>query len=150
MKLRMYIMAPEPISTAYFINPSYQSASVCVSLLSLLGKGSVKCIPPFIARQRLGKQVPAAKNTSNNRRNVSVRLCIPLSLLGNNSVKTFQRQIVEGVVFYAVRAVWKESRRLVLPRTSCLYLITMINKRYASKQKDYTFMITYIKQSHQH
>jgi hypothetical protein len=31
MKLGMYFMAPEPISTAYFINPSHQSVSVCVS-----------------------------------------------------------------------------------------------------------------------
>jgi hypothetical protein len=63
--------------------------SACVSLLSLLGKGSVNCIP--------------------------------LSLLGNNSVKTFPRQgrIVGRVVFYAIRVVSKESRRLVLPRTSC-------------------------------
>jgi hypothetical protein len=45
----MYIMAPDPISTAYFINPSYQSVSVCVSLI--------------VARQRLGKNVTAATNT---------------------------------------------------------------------------------------
>jgi hypothetical protein len=49
IKFSMY-MAPEPISTA----------CLCLSLLSLLGKGSVKCIPPLIARQRLGKHVPAA------------------------------------------------------------------------------------------
>jgi hypothetical protein len=36
MKLGMYIMTPEPISMTYFINPSHQSVSVCVSLLSLL------------------------------------------------------------------------------------------------------------------
>jgi hypothetical protein len=30
IKLDMYIMAPEPISKAYFINPSHQSVSVCV------------------------------------------------------------------------------------------------------------------------
>jgi hypothetical protein len=35
MKLGMYIMTPEPISTAYFINPS----------LYLLGNGSVKTSP---------------------------------------------------------------------------------------------------------
>jgi hypothetical protein len=47
-------------------------------------------------------------------------LCILLSLLGNNSVKTFprQRRIVGGIVFYAIRVVSKESRLLVLPRTS--------------------------------
>jgi hypothetical protein len=29
-KLRTYIMAPEPISTAYFINPSHQSVCLYV------------------------------------------------------------------------------------------------------------------------
>jgi hypothetical protein len=71
--------------------------SVYVSLLSLLGTGSVKCICPFFARQRLGKHVPGAMNTRNNTRVVGraclwVCLCIPLSLLGNNSVKTFSRR----------------------------------------------------------
>jgi hypothetical protein len=98
---------------------------VCVSLLSLLGKGSVKCIPPFNARQRLGKQVPTAVNTHNNKR-IAERLClcIPLSLPGKNSVKTLprQRKIVGGVVFYAVRVVSKESRRLVLRITSCFII----------------------------
>jgi hypothetical protein len=74
IKLGMYIMASEPISTAYFINPSI-SLSVCVSLLSLPGKGSVKCIPPLVARQRLGKHVPAATNTHNNRKIVG-RVCL--------------------------------------------------------------------------
>jgi hypothetical protein len=42
---------------------------------------------------------------------VSVGMCIPLSLLGNNSVKTFSRQRrIVGVVFYAVLIVSKESR----------------------------------------
>jgi hypothetical protein len=51
------------------------------------------CIPPIVARQRLGKHVPAATNACNNRRIIgrvisyAVRvlskesLCIPLSLL---------------------------------------------------------------------
>jgi hypothetical protein len=34
----------------------------------LPSKYSKKCIPPFIARQRPGKQVPKAKNAVNNRR----------------------------------------------------------------------------------
>jgi hypothetical protein len=44
-----------------------------------------------------------------------------LSLLGNSSIMTFPRQriIIVGVVFCAVRVVSKESRQLVLPRTSC-------------------------------
>jgi hypothetical protein len=124
MKLGMCVMAPEPIPTAYFIKPSHQCVCLCV-------------YPLIVARQRLGKHVPAAKNTRNNRiivggvvfctvRIVSneslwVCLCIPLSLLGNGSVNTFplQRRIVEAVVFRAVRVVSRESRRLDLPRTSC-------------------------------
>jgi hypothetical protein len=48
--------------TVNFIQPSHPSVcvSVCVFLLPLLGKGSVKCILPFIARQQLGKDVPMA------------------------------------------------------------------------------------------
>jgi hypothetical protein len=75
----MYIKAPEPISTAYFVNLSYQSVSVCVSLLSLLGNGLVECIPPFISRQRLGKYVLVANNTRNNRRIVG-RVCLWVSV----------------------------------------------------------------------
>jgi hypothetical protein len=48
------------------------------------------CIPPIVAKQRLGKA--------------------PLSLLGN------------GYLFYAVRVVSKESRRFVLPKTSCFWV----------------------------
>jgi hypothetical protein len=110
----------------YFINPSHQS--VCLYMQ-----------PPIIAEKRLGKHVPAATNTRNNKiiirrivfyaaRVVSkeslwVCLCMSLWLLGKDSVNTFprQRRIVGGVVFYAVRVVSKESRRLVLPRTSCYY-----------------------------
>jgi hypothetical protein len=50
MKLGMYIMAPEPISTAYFINPYKQS--VCQYVY-----------PPIIARQWHGKNITAAMNT---------------------------------------------------------------------------------------
>jgi hypothetical protein len=66
------------------------SLSVWLSLLSLLGKGSVKWIPPFTVRQRLDKHVPAATNTSNFIRIVEsvclwVSLYFHLSLLRNNS-----------------------------------------------------------------
>jgi hypothetical protein len=73
--------------------------SVYVSLLPLQGNDSVRFIPSFGARQQLGKQVPAATNTSNNnniagrlifyavrvlsKESLWVCLCIPLSLLGN-------------------------------------------------------------------
>jgi hypothetical protein len=50
MKLGMYIMAPEPISTANFINLSYQF--VCLYVY-----------PAIVARQRLGKNVTAATST---------------------------------------------------------------------------------------
>jgi hypothetical protein len=41
MKLGMYIMATEPISAAYFINPSHQAVCLCMCpRLSLLRKGS--------------------------------------------------------------------------------------------------------------
>jgi hypothetical protein len=50
IKFDMYIMAPEPISTAFFINPSHQS--VCLYVY-----------PPFVARQRLGKIFTAATKT---------------------------------------------------------------------------------------
>jgi hypothetical protein len=42
--------------------------SVCLSFLSLLGKGSVKCLPSFIARQRLSNGVPAAMKNCSRRR----------------------------------------------------------------------------------
>jgi hypothetical protein len=45
IKLGMYIMAPEPISTVCFINPSHQS--VCLYVY-----------PPFVAKQRLDKTLP--------------------------------------------------------------------------------------------
>jgi hypothetical protein len=83
---------PESISTAYFINPSHHSVSMCIPI-SLLGNGSVNTFPlqqihdtkncwthpflcgpclikieslgllvylPIVARQWLGKGVPAA------------------------------------------------------------------------------------------
>jgi hypothetical protein len=50
MKLGMDILAPEPISPAYFINPSHQS--VCLYVYS-----------PIVARQRLCKNVIAGMNT---------------------------------------------------------------------------------------
>jgi hypothetical protein len=49
MKIGMYIMAPEPISKAYFINPSHHSTCLYV-------------YAPFIARQRLDKNFTAAKD----------------------------------------------------------------------------------------
>jgi hypothetical protein len=106
--------------------PSF-CVSLCVSLLSFLGNGSAKtrhflCGPCLIKGES------------------ALCLCIPLSLLGNNSVKTFPRQqrIVGGIVFYAVRFVTKERRRAVLPRIS-FFLKMRINffirvKRFFSER----------------
>jgi hypothetical protein len=91
--------------------------------------------PSTVARQRLGKEIPAAKHIGNNRKIVgcvifmrfflfkweSVGLSVyPPLLLGNNEVKMFplQRRIVGGVFFYAIHTLSKETGRLVLPRTS--------------------------------
>jgi hypothetical protein len=49
MKLRIYIMAPEPICTTYFINPYHQFVSLYL-------------YPNIIARQRLGKNITTATN----------------------------------------------------------------------------------------
>jgi hypothetical protein len=46
MKLGMYIMASEPVSTACYISPSHQFV-----------------YPPIVARQQLSKNVTAAMNT---------------------------------------------------------------------------------------
>jgi hypothetical protein len=46
----VYITAPEPISTAHFVNPSHQSVCLYVYI-------------PVVGRQRLGKNVTAATNT---------------------------------------------------------------------------------------
>jgi hypothetical protein len=50
MKLCMYIMAPEPISTAYVVNPCHQSMRLYV-------------YTPIVDRQRLSKNVTAATYT---------------------------------------------------------------------------------------
>jgi hypothetical protein len=55
MKLGMYIMAPEPISTAYFINPSHHS--VCLYVY-----------PPIVASKALVKHYRGNEYTLNIRR----------------------------------------------------------------------------------
>jgi hypothetical protein len=98
MKLCMYIMAPEPISTTYFINPSH----TC--------------------------------------------MCIPLSLLGNDSVKTLTRQRTHTQQYncYKRRFLWgpcriKESRRLelLLFLISLFYEVVSVHTIYRRRQDDY-------------
>jgi hypothetical protein len=62
--------------------------------------------PPIVARQRLGK-----------------------NFHGENKYTRRNRRIVGGVVLCAVFTVVEESRRLVLPRTSCL-LHDVKNNKY--------------------
>jgi hypothetical protein len=139
MKLGTYIMGTEPISRAYLKNSPQKS--VCLFFL------------------RLGKHIPNTTNTCNSRQIVGCvifyavhallkeRLWIPLSLLGNNSVKPFlwQWRIVGGVVF-CVPCRIKGNRQLVLPRSSCTSLYyepvsfpTLVGKMYwVSKVSSYT------------
>jgi hypothetical protein len=78
-----------------FTRPPYSSSSSFSSFSSnhhhLLLLIYIFIPPPIVARQRLGKHVPPATNICNDRR------------------------IVGLVVFYEVRVVLKENRRLVLP-----------------------------------
>jgi hypothetical protein len=99
--------------------------SVCkCTLFSLLGKSSINCILRFVARQRLDKNVSAATNIRTALKAWVACVCgsssASLSLLGNVSVTSFQRQrrIAEGVVFYWVRVVLKE-RKLLVPAAQC-------------------------------
>jgi hypothetical protein len=101
----------------------------------------VRVSPRIVARQRLRRHDPVAKNTRNNRRIIGVVvfytgpvvpkeslwvcLCVPLSLLWLRKHVPLQRRIVGGVVLYAVHMVSKESRRLALPRTSCLISVSI-------------------------
>jgi hypothetical protein len=95
------------------------------------------CIALIVARQRLGKMylLSLLGNGSVNKfsgkdslcrpcldKGESLVLCIILSFLFKNSVKKLplQRRIVGVALSYAIHAVSKESKRVVLPRTSCL------------------------------
>jgi hypothetical protein len=123
VKTGTYIIAREPISTVYSINPCSHSACLCVFFLALLFNGSVNTF----SWQRIHGTTKELLDASFAVRAVSYQgslwISVPLSLLGNNSVKRFprRRKIVRGAFFYAVSVISKESRHLVLPRTSCLF-----------------------------
>jgi hypothetical protein len=129
-------MATEPISTAYFIKPSHQSvclyvypsyrckatARLSVSLLSVLGNGQVNKFP----QQRIHATIEGLLDASFCMRSVSYQrivcgsgLCIPRSLLGNDSVNMFpwKRRIVGGVVFCPIHVVSKENRDQFFPES---------------------------------
>jgi hypothetical protein len=71
----MCIMAPEPILTVYFINPSHQSVCLC------------ECIALTIARHLLGKLVSAATNTRKNRRIDGRVVFYPVSVIPKESLR---------------------------------------------------------------
>jgi hypothetical protein len=106
-KIRIRITAPQPISTACFINPS---------LVFLLRNSSVKCILSFAARQRLGKHLPIVKSARNILEFLESYVCAsPQLLLDNNWENTFprQRRIVGGVVLYVTCIVSNKSKRVI-------------------------------------
>jgi hypothetical protein len=75
----MHIMVPEPISTAYFINPSHQPACLHV-------------YPASFARQRLGKNVTAATNTHARMEECWTRrfVCYPCRIKGKQRMSSSQ------------------------------------------------------------
>jgi hypothetical protein len=79
MKLGMYIMANESISTAYFINPSHQS--VCLYVYTHI-----------VARQQIGKKVTATKNTHTVIQELLERrfLCCPCLVKQNQAISSSQ------------------------------------------------------------
>jgi hypothetical protein len=79
------------------------SESISAAYLINLSHQSV--YPSSVARQRLCKSVTAATNTHAK-----------------------NRRIVGHVVFYAVQVVWKESRLLILQRTSCFTFVFHCNE----------------------
>jgi hypothetical protein len=101
----------EPISTAY--------QSVCM------------CGPPIFATQRLDRHVPTATNihtaTEESFYVPSVlyegRVCesVCCSATTRWTLSNSNKELLNEVVFYAVRNVSTESRQLVLPRTSCFW-----------------------------
>jgi hypothetical protein len=94
-----YIMAPESISLAYFRNPSHQSACLYV-YLPIVARHRLGKNPPIVAMKRLGEKLPRQRIYSYMQQYKNCwkhnLLCGPCRI--------------------------KESRRLVLPTTSCLIL----------------------------
>jgi hypothetical protein len=87
MKLGIYIMAPEPISTAYFENPSHQS--VCLYVY-----------PPVVARQQLSKKVTASTTIQAT---VEELLDVSFSMLSGSSQRKvgdyFFPELIACIVF---------------------------------------------------
>jgi hypothetical protein len=97
MILGICIIAPEPISTAYFVNASHQSVCLC-------------CGNEYTRNNRIIGRVIFCAVRVVSKESLWVRLCIPLLLLVNGWVNTFLRHRgnVGGVVYYTVHVVSKE------------------------------------------
>jgi hypothetical protein len=96
IKLGMYIMVLELISTAYFKNPSHQS--VCLNVYAPIG-----------ARQQLRKQVPTATNTHNNRSIVGCVIFYVVYVISKESVyaPTVARQRLGKHIPAAMNSCWR-------------------------------------------
>jgi hypothetical protein len=114
----------EPISTAYFINPSHQS--VCLYVYPLI-----------VAKQRLGIHVHKDMNTHSKEELLHASFPVwsvshemkECGLQSNNgSVSTFPRlwRTAGGIVFFVALVVSYENRLLFLPGTSCFLFMYMI------------------------
>jgi hypothetical protein len=79
MKLGVNIMAPELLSTAYFIHPSDQCACQYVH-------------PPIVARQRFGKNVTAATNTQEQQKSYWTHRLLyePCRIKGKQAISSSQ------------------------------------------------------------
>jgi hypothetical protein len=90
-----YIMATNPISTAYFINPSHQS--VCLFLL-----------PPIVARQQIGVNVTAATNTYENIEELldASFSMWPLSYQRKYTINSFQNFLLLNVALFRNEKYW--------------------------------------------
>jgi hypothetical protein len=104
-------MADEPTSTANFINPSHQSVSVCLSLLSLLGNGSVKCIPLSLLGKNSVKTFPGQRRIFWRRRYI----------LGPCRIKEEQAISSSHNFLYTLRCyiryVWNDVRKSQIKNT---------------------------------
>jgi hypothetical protein len=96
MKLGMHIMGTEPISTAYFINPSQSVLCACM------------CTPPIVAKQRLDQVYPTIPCSVNTFPPQRIHATIGEVLRASFSVRSlsYQRRVC-GSVYPPVVARWQ-------------------------------------------
>jgi hypothetical protein len=112
------VSVPFPLVYCLSLPPPPQ-LSLSLSLSPLLSPLTTRRVPVHCLHTRLHELHP------------SLCMCMPLWLPFNGSVNTFprKRQIVRGIILYAVRVVLKESRLLVVARVC--YSVTLLNTRIA-------------------